>query len=116
MRTAARARVERHARAVVDTIRLPLDLTVAWTLHPMPSVSGDVLADAFTFGAHGVIVLDEATFDRGTAEEREDTVRHEIAHLLAWHRHGHDIADHGAEWRAARRDIDRLLDEEIDAT
>jgi hypothetical protein len=115
MRTAARARVERHARAVVDTIRLPVHLTVAWTLHPMHG-SRDVLADAFTFGSVAVIVLDEPSFEAADADSREDTIRHEIAHLLAWHRHGHDIADHGAEWRAARRDIDRLLDEEIDAT
>jgi len=116
MRTAARRRVEMHAQRVADAVELPLHLTVAWTLHPMPSTLGDVLADAFTFGAHAVIVLDEVAFGGGTAEDREDTIRHEIAHLLAWHRHGHDIADHGGEYLRARRDIDRALDEEIDAT
>ena len=114
MRASARRRVEAHARRVVDAIGLPLHLTIAWTLHPMHGA--DVLADAFTFGSTAVVVLDEPTFERGTADEREDTVRHEIAHLLAWHRHGHDIADHGAEYIRARRDIDRALDEEIDAT
>jgi len=116
VRSSARRRVEAHARRVVDAIGLPLHLTIAWTLHPMHSPSGDVLADAFTFGSVAVVVLDEPAFDAGTADEREDTIRHEIAHLLAWHRHGHDIADHGAEYIRARRDIDRALDEEIDAT
>jgi len=115
VRASARRRVEAHARRVVDAIGLPVHLSIAWTLHPMHG-SRDVLADAFTFGSVAVVVLDEPAFEASDADSREDTVRHEIAHLLAWHRHGHDIADHGAEYIRARRDIDRALDEEIDAT
>lgn len=41
-----------------------------------------------------------------SGEEVKRTLLHELAHLLARHRHPHRRIDpHGAEWRAARRDL-----------
>lgn len=111
MRARARRRVEAHARAVAGLLLPRVSLSIAWTLHPLAGAEGaEVHAEAFCWGDAAIIVLDEVVYERSSAAEREDTIRHEIAHLLAWHRHGHEIADHGAEYRAARRDLDRALD------
>lgn len=115
MRARARRRVEAHALAVAGALLPRVSLSIAWTLHPLAGAEGEeVHAVAFSWGEHAIVVLDEDVFERSSADEREDTIRHEIAHLLAWHRHGHEIADHGAEYRAARRDLDRALDSEDD--
>lgn len=83
---------------------------MAWTLHPIQGSGPDVYAEAFTWGRDAVILLDEITFERCTPDEREDTIRHEIAHLLAWDLHGHEIEDHGPEFRRARIDLDMALE------
>jgi predicted SprT family Zn-dependent metalloprotease len=80
-------------------------------MHPLAGAEGaEVHAEAFFWDDAAIVVLDEIVFERSSPEDREDTIRHEIAHLLAWQRHGHEIADHGPEYRAARRDLDRALD------
>lgn len=114
MRARERERVERHAASALAEVAPPLRLLVGWTLQAWPHA--DMYAEAFTFGRHAVIVIDEARFETAAPEEREDTVRHELAHVVAWHWHGHEIADHGPEYQRARRAIDRALDEELDAT
>jgi hypothetical protein len=111
VRARARRRVEAHARAVAALLLPRVSLSLAWTLHPLAGAPGaEIYAEAFCWGSESIIVLDEIVFERSSPAEREDTIRHEIAHLLAWHRHGHQIADHGPEYRAARRDLDRALD------
>lgn len=42
------------------------------------------------------------------------TLTHEWAHVLAWRRHGTDIADHGDEWALAHGDAYRGLGAELD--
>jgi hypothetical protein len=117
MRARERQRVERHARALMEQLTGDADsLTVAWSRHPLPHPTLEVHAVAFTWDTHAVIVIDECVFARCTPDEREDTIRHEIAHVIAWRRYGHDIADHGPEWARVRREIDDILDEELDAT
>lgn len=114
MRARERARVERHAARALALVASDLRLLVGWSREAIPWASApqDVHAEAFTFGRDAVIVIDERRFEAATADEREDTVRHELAHLLAWHRHGHEIQLHGREWERARAEIDRALEEE----
>lgn len=114
MRARKRERVERHAARALSLVAPDLRLLVGWSREAIPwaTVKNDVFAEAFTFGRDGVVVIDEMLFEAASPDDREDTIRHELAHLLAWHRHGHDIEDHGAEYRRARAEIDRALDEE----
>ena len=42
---------------------------------------------------------------RGGVDFLEQTVPHEVAHVLAYHRHGRDIRPHGAEWKAIMRQL-----------
>lgn len=113
MRARARERVERHAAEVLRLLEPSLVLAVGWTRLPISEGSDVVHAAAFAFGHREcVIVIDEAVFEAGSPEEREDTVRHELAHLVAWHRYGHQIQAHGREWERVRAEIDLALEEE----
>ena len=112
MRARERARVERHAERALALVapHLGPKLHVIWCRR---------LPEGDTWWTHAVtdddvpwVFIDEHVFDESTPEEREDTVRHELAHLVAYDRHGRDIQDHGPEYRRARREIDRALDEE----
>jgi hypothetical protein len=38
-----------------------------------------------------------------SAWKRQDTIRHEVAHLVAWHVFGPQIRTHGREWQAAAK-------------
>lgn len=110
MRARERERVERHAARALAAVLPDVRLLVGWSRRSWPHVEQH--AEAFAWKADAVIVIDERSYEASTPAEREDTVRHEIAHLVAWHRHGHDIADHGAEFARARRDIDATLEED----
>lgn len=112
MRARERARVERHAARVLSLVAPKMRLLVGWSRQCGAWHSG-VHAEAFVWRCFGVVVLSEPLFERGTPESREDTIRHELAHLLAWHRHGHEIPAHGKEWRDARADIDRVLEGDL---
>ena len=114
MRARKRERVERHAARALSLVAPDLRLLVGWSREAIPwaTVKNDLFAEAFTFGRDGVVVIDERRFEAAAPDDREDTVRHELAHLLAWHRHGHAIQLHGREWERARAEIDRALDEE----
>lgn len=112
MRARERARVERHARAVLALVdpRLASRLHVLWCRR---------LPEGDWWWTHAIaddtapwIFIDEHVFTESTPDEREDTIRHELAHLVAYERHGRDISDHGAEYARARRDIDRAISEE----
>jgi len=39
-------------------------------------------------------------FARAGEDEQEDTIAHEMAHLVAQHKYGRDIKAHGGEWQA----------------
>lgn len=112
MRRRGRERVERHAREALSLVEPSVSkrLQVIWCRR---------LPHDDVYHTHAVaddhvpwIFIDEHVFDASTPDEREDTVRHELAHLIAYHRHGRHIQDHGDEYRRARREIDRALDEE----
>lgn len=108
MNDRARRRVERHARAALALLAPDVRLRVLW--HDDES---DEYGEAVVFDVARIawIALSERAWARATPDEREDTVRHEVAHVVAWHRHGLGIRPHGREWLAARRDLDRELDE-----
>ena len=61
------------------------------------------------------ILISERAFLASSPADREDTVRHEIAHVVAWARHGTRIRAHGREWLSARRDLDLALDVDEDS-
>jgi hypothetical protein len=109
MRASERARVERYASRVLEKVAPKMRLLVGWS-RECGSWHEGVHGEAFIWAVYGVIMLSEKLFESGTPESREDTIRHELAHLVAWHRHGHEIPAHGREWRAARADIDAALE------
>lgn len=116
MRSRERARVERHAARALALVS-KMHLTIGWSCMPLQAAPGFVVyADSFLFegkfGKEAHIAIDELRFSWFSADEREDLVRHELAHIVAWERYGHDIEDHGAEYRRARAEIDRALEEE----
>lgn len=112
MRARERARVERHAARALGLVAPGLRLLVGWTRTGSEAWGPGTHAEAFMFLREGCVVIDELVFAAGSSEDREDTIRHELAHLVAWHRHGHEIASHGREWERARRDIDAALEED----
>ena len=46
------------------------------------------------------IRLSTPLWKRATEQEKRDTIAHEMCHIVAIHRFGHQIKDHGGEWRA----------------
>jgi len=59
--------------------------------------------------AESWIYLSERAWDASNPEERADTLAHECAHVLAWTRHGTDIAPHGREWLRIFRSLTSRL-------
>ncbi len=57
------------------------------------------------------IILSERAWNLAPEADRWDTIAHEIAHLIAWRRHGIEIRDHGREWRRIFARLHTLWDE-----
>lgn len=102
-----RRRVERHARAALARVQPGVSLRVLWHHDDVDEFAETVVFDRYS-GAW--IAISERAWLAQTPLEREDTIRHELAHVVAWRRHGVGIRPHGREWLAARRDIDEALD------
>lgn len=95
MRARDRRRIERRAFALASLV----SPTIACRLRVIWARS---LPDAYGYAWRFTIVLDEARY---TLEDGEDTLRHEIAHVLTFEAHP-DAAGHGPEWRAMRKRLD----------
>lgn len=102
-----RRRVERHARAALDCVEPGVPLRVLWHADDSDEYAETVV---FPREAGAWIAISDRAWRVQSPAEREDTIRHELAHVVAWHRHGHGIRPHGREWLAARREIDEALD------
>jgi len=102
-----RRRVEARARALCAIVSVRCDLVWARSLPRAFGYALDIENGA-------IIILDESRFDL-TGVEAEDTLRHEIAHVVVFHRHPNGVDDpHGTEYKRARRDVAsaaRMLDE-----
>lgn len=103
-----RRRVERHAREALFRVDPGVVLRVLWHHDDV-----DEFAETVVFDRHpgAWIAISERAWEASSAEDREDTIRHELAHVVAWRRHGVKIRPHGREWLAARRDLDEALDD-----
>lgn len=102
-----RRRVERHAREALARVLPGVALRVLWHHDDVDEFAETVVFDRY---AGAWVAVSERAWAASSAEDREDTIRHELAHVVAWHRHGVGIRPHGREWLAARRDIDEALD------
>ena len=94
------ADLEKRAREVVLPWAPPLAgmLVVGWNSR-MTTTAGVAIA------SHWEIWLNPA-LKRISPEEVDRTLLHELAHLLARHRHGRRrLAPHGIEWKEACRDL-----------
>ena len=114
MRAAARARVERHARAAAALLEPAVGrgLEIVWCRELPPLRGYTTHALAWTDPGDHWILINETLWRTSSADEREDTIRHEIAHVVAWYRYGTRIADHGREWARTRQSLDAALAEE----
>gem|GEM_PF-3969431 len=54
---------------------------------------------------HKRIRISGVLLSRGTHEQIEDTLRHEVAHALARHLYGPQIAPHGPQWKHCARQL-----------
>jgi hypothetical protein len=112
VRARERARVEKYASRTLGLVapHITRRLHVIWcrrlpegdAWHTHACVDADV----------PWMFIDEYVFEMSTPDEREDTIRHELAHLIAYDRHGRDVSDHGPEFQRARRDLERAIEEE----
>jgi SprT-like family len=112
MRTREREKVERHARRVAALVQPELGSTlrVLWCRR---------LPEGDTYHTYALadddepwIFVDEYVYQLSSPDEREDTIRHEIAHIIAYQRHGANIADHGPEYQRARKQLDKAIEDE----
>ena len=104
----ARARVDRNAARALARLAPHVSLRVAWE---RGSVADAWDGECIWLGAgHALVVVNEVRFEAATPSDREDTIRHELAHVLAWDRHGSAIAPHGREFLRARAELDDALD------
>lgn len=53
----------------------------------------------------GVIRVSRHLIAHGTPEQIDDTLLHEIAHAVAFRRHGRKAMNHGPLWRSVARDV-----------
>lgn len=53
----------------------------------------------------GTIRVSRHLLSHGTPERLEDTLRHEIAHAIAFQRHGRRAMNHGPLWRAIAAEV-----------
>ena len=54
----------------------------------------------------GTVRLSRHLLTAGTDAQIEDTLRHEIAHAVAYVRHGRKALGHGPLWRAVAREVE----------
>jgi SprT-like family len=99
MRARSRAKIERRAFALASLLSpaIACRLRVIWARS---------LPDAYGYAWRFTIVLDE---QRYTPEDGEDTLRHEIAHVLTFEAHP-DATGHGPEFRAMRKRLDAAIE------
>lgn len=99
MRARERHRIDRRAFAICSLISpsIACRLRVIWARS---------LPDAYGLAWRFTIVLDESRY---TFDEGEDTLRHEIAHVLTFEAHP-DAAAHGPEFRAMRKRLDAAIE------
>lgn len=74
----------------------PFPVTIRWSKRFTRRI-----ADATYFHGKpaGTIRLSTILFPHLSIQQQTDTIRHETAHLLAYHIHGPAIAAHGTEWQ-----------------
>lgn len=99
MRARDRSRVERRAFAICALVSpaIACRLRVIWARS---------LPDAYGYAWRNTIVLDESRY---TEDEGEDTLRHEIAHVLTFEVHP-EAKPHGIEFRAMRKRLDAEIE------
>lgn len=95
MRARQRSKIERRAVALCALVSpsIASRLEVIWARR---------LRDVYGYAWLRTIVLDESRY---IGEEGEDTLRHEIAHVLTFELHPYASA-HGPEYRAMRKRLD----------
>lgn len=98
----------RDLRRVVRCLRgaLPAGAVRVTRSRPLPD-GWDAAAYSWTGGPATIVLRPD--LPRPVAVER---IVHEYAHVLAWRRHGLEIAEHGHEWGIAYSDAKRALDVE----
>ena len=99
MRKRDRDRVERRARQIASLIcpTCAAQIKIIWARS---------LPDAFGYAWQNLIVFDEGRF---VGEEGEDTLRHEVAHVLVFALHPNAKRSHGVEYRLMRNRLDREI-------
>lgn len=110
MRVRDRLRVEKRTREIIKLVepKLLKKLRIIWCRR-LPCDHKDYLTHAIVDAQVPWIFFDEYVHGISSKEENEDTIRHEIAHLMAYFKYGRDIPDHGKEFRAARRRVEKVL-------
>jgi hypothetical protein len=98
VRARARRRVERIVSDLIDGVT---HVRVVWARGPLPDKS---YAVAIPWTAEFWILFPD------DVEPDDDTIAHEVAHVLAWVAHGQSIQPHGREWRAWYRRCKKSLD------
>jgi len=100
MRARDRHRIDRRAFAICSLI----SPAIACRLHVIWARS---LPDAYGYAWRNTIVLDESRYTLD--DEGEDTLRHEVAHVLTFEAHPH-ATGHGPEFRAMRKRLDAAIE------
>ncbi|WP_461572982.1 SprT family zinc-dependent metalloprotease [Sulfuricaulis sp.] len=63
------------------------------------------LAAAAAYPAQNAIRINRLLLEQNTDDYLQNTVPHEVSHLVAYRLHGRRIAPHGAEWAAIMREV-----------
>lgn len=78
------------------------EIRITYVHSDHPLVYGNKVATAYRMqnGVSGVLINVDAD-----QEDFEQRLMHEIAHVIAWQRHGTDIKTHGLEFRRICREL-----------